>query len=70
MCFPRLSSPGFQVGGFATLTAMEGHQTDADDRPTPPITLQSITIYTDPFEELAEAERKDEADKDQAAKEE
>lgn len=37
---------------------MESSPTDSSDHPQPPITLTSITIYTNPFEELAEAERK------------
>ncbi|PNW77920.1 hypothetical protein CHLRE_10g457000v5 [Chlamydomonas reinhardtii] len=52
---------GRVVGGLDILSAMEKTPTDPDDCPTSPITITGATVFTNPFYELEEEERKAEA---------
>ncbi|KAJ9065494.1 cyclophilin peptidyl-prolyl cis-trans isomerase Cyp8 [Entomophthora muscae] len=58
---------GKLVGGMSTLDRMEKVPTDEADLPTVAITIQSITVFTDPFADyLEEAEKKRASDEAKA----
>ncbi|KAG2449452.1 hypothetical protein HYH02_005599 [Chlamydomonas schloesseri] len=52
---------GRVVGGLDVLSAMEKIATDPDDCPVSPITITGATVFTNPFYELEEEERRAEA---------
>ncbi|CAI5508430.1 unnamed protein product, partial [Closterium sp. Naga37s-1] len=53
---------GRVVGGMETLTAMERSAVDDKDRPLKPITIESITVFVNPYTEVdAEAEAEEAA---------
>ncbi|KAL0253103.1 cyclophilin peptidyl-prolyl cis-trans isomerase Cyp8 [Diplodia seriata] len=51
---------GRVVGGMDTLSRLENAPTDSKDRPDPPITLEDVVVFVDPFEEF----QKQKAEKD------
>lgn len=54
---------GRVVGGMDTLSRLENAPTDSKDRPDPPVMLDDVVVFVDPFEEFqkqkAEKEAKD-----------
>ncbi|CAI5471266.1 unnamed protein product [Closterium sp. Yama58-4] len=61
---------GRVVGGMETLTAMERSAVDDKDRPLKPITIESITVFVNPYTEVdAEAEAEEAAVREKEEKE-
>ncbi|EKG20652.1 Peptidyl-prolyl cis-trans isomerase cyclophilin-type [Macrophomina phaseolina MS6] len=51
---------GRVVGGMDTLSRLENAPTDSKDRPDPPVILEDVVVFVDPFEEF----QKQKAEKD------
>lgn len=48
---------GKLVGGMETLTAMEGIETDDEDRPLKEIRIQRVSIFCNPYKEMMDEEK-------------
>ncbi|KAL6755661.1 hypothetical protein V8C86DRAFT_2672816 [Haematococcus lacustris] len=61
---------GRVVGGLDVLTAIERVETDVDDRPVQEIRITGVTVFTNPYQEMEDAEKAEAAAQaKQAAKE-